>query len=388
MSTQEQSVSRFASTSVALDRRSFVTMAALACAGALGARASVGLASTASATSDAKRAASSVTDGGSWTITDRLDRQVTFDKVPERVAMTIMPLPSILYALLGNTDVIVGCNPASITAYEDSVLKDMYPELADAATDWCGTDFSVNVEELLKLKPDVVFQWTSQPESIEKMEEAGLKVVALKYGTLDEIKVLFGLLGQIFKKEERVEFLMDYFDKKTAEVTDVTSQIPQDEWPLAIELYNEKTVVCGGFMSYWIDGAGTVNPATELLGETNNVEVDMEQILMWNPDIMWIGNFSPLKASDILENKIDGQDWSLVKAVQEGNVYKIPIGGYRWDPPSIESPLALKWMASIAHPDKFADVDMAAELKQFYQDIYDYELSDEQVSMILDDVQD
>lgn len=364
-------------------------MAALACAaGALGAHATVGLANAASSTGDAKGAASASADGGSWTITDRLDRQVTFDKVPERVAMTIMPLPSILYALLGNTDVIVGCNPASITAYEDSVLKDMYPELADAATDWCGTDFSVNVEELLKLKPDVVFQWTSQSESIEKMEEAGLKVVALKYGTLDEIKVLFGLLGQIFKKEERVEFLMDYFDKKTAEVTDVTSQIPQDEWPLAIELYNEKTVVCGGFMSYWIDGAGTVNPATELLGETNNVEVDMEQILMWNPDIMWIGNFSSLKASDILENKIDGQDWSLVKAVQEGNVYKIPIGGYRWDPPSIESPLALKWMASIAHPDKFEDLDMAAELKQFYRDIYDYELSDEQVSMILDDVQD
>lgn len=378
--------------STEMSRRSFVRAAALGAVGALGMSAA-GVALASESGSDAKDASTSSASGsasadGPYTIVDRMDREITFDSVPQRVAMTIMPLPSIFYSIMGNTDMIVGCNPASITAYEDSVLKEMYPELANAATDWCGTDFSVNVEELLKLEPDVVFQWTSQPESIEKMEEAGLKVVGLKYGTLEEIKLLFNLMGEIFHKEERVEFLMDYFDEKTAEVTDITSAIPQEEWPQAIELYGDMTVVGGGFLSYWIDGAGTINPATEIVGETNNVEVDMEQILVWNPDIIWIGNFTSIVASDLLENKLDGQDWSMVSAVQNGQVYKIPIGGYRWDPPSIESPLVLKWMAKIAHPEEFADVDMTEELKTFYQDIYDFELTDDLIEMILGDVQD
>lgn len=361
---------------------------ALPGAGALAGEAQSSASADADADADTADASSSDSaSDGPYTVVDRLDREITFDSVPQRVAMTIMPLPSIFYSIMGNTDMIVGCNPSSITAYNNSTLKDMYPELANAATDWCGTDFSVNIEELLKLKPDVVFQWVSQPESVQKMEDAGLKVVALKYGTLDEIKVLFDLLGQVFKKEERVEFLMNYFDEKTAETTDVTSQIPQEEWPVAMELYGDMKVAAGGFCSYWIDGAATVNPAVELGVDSSSTEVDMEQILVWNPDIIWIGNFTPTMPSDLYENKLEGQDWSMIKAVQNGQVYKIPIGGYRWDPPSIESPLVLKWMAQIAHPDMFPDMDMADELREFYKDVYDYEISDEQIEGILGNVQ-
>lgn len=381
--------------SPSMTRRNFARAAVAAGLGAAAAMALPGaaaLAGEAKSSDSADAGADAAVDAaasadGPYTVVDRMDREITFDSVPQRVAMTIMPLPSIFYSIMGNTDMIVGCNPSSITAYNNSTLKDMYPELANAATDWCGTDFSVNVEELLKLKPDVVFQWVSQPESVQKMEDADLKVVALKYGTLDEIKVLFNLLGQVFKKEERVEYLMDYFDEKTAETTDVTSKIPQEEWPKAMELFGDMKVAAGGFCSYWIDGAATVNPAVELGTDSSSSDVDMEQILVWNPDIIWVGNFTPIMPSDLFENKLEGQDWSMVKAVQNGQVYKIPIGGYRWDPPSIESPLALKWMASIAHPDMFPDLDMAEELRGFYKDVYDYEISDEQIENILGNVQ-
>lgn len=60
----------------------------------------------------------------------------------------------------------------------------------------------------------------------------------------------------------------------------------------------------------------------------------MEQIYAWNPDIIFITNFTETQPADLLENKVDGQDWSQVKAVQEGKVYKIPLGIYRWFPPS------------------------------------------------------
>lgn len=79
-------------------------------------------------------------------------KEIEFDVVPERVATVGKPFPSIYYAIEGATDNIVGCNPSSITAYNESVLKDMYPQLENAETDWCTKDSTVNVEELLKLR--------------------------------------------------------------------------------------------------------------------------------------------------------------------------------------------------------------------------------------------
>ena len=123
-----------------------------------------------------------------YSITDVRGKTIKFEKTPERIATVDKPLPSIIYAIDGKTDKIVGCNPSSIKAFEESVLKNMYPQLANANTKWCSKDSVVNVEELLKLKPDVVFIYSNIEKEIEKMEAAGLKVVALKRAEFDSIK--------------------------------------------------------------------------------------------------------------------------------------------------------------------------------------------------------
>ena len=48
----------------------------------------------------------------------------------------------------------------------------------------------------------------------------------------------------------------------------------------------------------------------------------MEQIYEWDPDIIYITNFSPYQPEDLINNTIEGNDWSSVKAVKEGKVYK------------------------------------------------------------------
>lgn len=123
-----------------------------------------------------------------YSVTDVRGKTIKFEKTPERIATVDKPLPSIIYAIDGKTDKIVGCNPSSIKAFEESVLKNMYPQLANANTKWCSKDSVVNVEELLKLKPDVVFIYSNIEKEIEKMEAAGLKVVALKRAEFDSIK--------------------------------------------------------------------------------------------------------------------------------------------------------------------------------------------------------
>lgn len=331
-------------------------------------------------------AAAKDTESDKIVIVDQLGKTIELDGVPERVATTIMPFPYIYYAVVGNSDNLIGCNPSSIVAYENSALKYMYPELANANTDFVDTSFVVNVEEVLNLKPDVVFQWNYMDEEIEKMEAAGIKVVALEYGNLDDLETWIRIIGTMFDKEERAEELITYFHESVAEVTDKLAELPEEEISNILILSDNLKVTGTGFSKYWIENSGAFNPAGDLSGEALNV--NMEQIYEWNPSIIYIGNFTDLQPSDLVENKLDGQDWSVVDAVQNGQVYKIPIGGYRWDPPGIETPLMVKWLAKIQHPEIFADMDMREEVTKFYKDVYNFEVTDEILDEILEDVQD
>lgn len=319
-------------------------------------------------------------------IEDQLGKTIELDGIPQRVATTIMPFPYIFYAVVGNNDNLVGCNPSSMIAYENSALKYMYPELKNADTSFVDTSFVVNVEELLKLNPDVVFQWNYMDDEIAKMEEAGIKVVALQYGTLDDLETWIRIIGKMFQKEDRAEELITYFNENVDEVAEKISTLSEDDYSNILILSDNLKVTGTGFANYWVEKSGAINPAKDLSGEALNV--NMEQIYEWNPSIIYIGNFTELQPSDLIDNKLEGQDWSVVDAVQNKQVYKIPIGGYRWDPPGIETPLMVKWLAKIQHPELFEDMDMYEEVSKFYKDVYNFELTDEMLDEILGDTQD
>lgn len=329
--------------------------------------------------------ASRVNEDGTITIVDQLGKTIELDGVPERVVTTIMPFPYIFYAVVGNNDNLVGCNPSSIVAYNDSALKYMYPELADAATDFVDTSFVVNVEELIKLQPDVVFQWNYMDDEIKKMEDAGIKVIALQYGSIEDLETWIQIIATMMGKEERGQELIQYFHESVDEVDAALVDLSEEDYSNVLILSDDMKVTGTGFSSYWLEHSGAVNPAGDLSGEALNI--NMEQIYEWNPSIIYIGNFTDLQPSDLLENKLEGEDWSVVDAVQNGQVYKIPIGGYRWDPPGVETPLMIKWLAKIQHPEAFGDMDMYEEVREFYETVYDFELTDEMLDEILGDTQ-
>lgn len=322
---------------------------------------------------------------GKITIVDQLGKTIELDGVPKRVATTIMPFPYIFYAVVGNNDNLVGCNPSSIVAYNDSALKYMYPELANADTSFVDTSFVVNVEELIKLKPDVVFQWNYMDDEIKKMEDAGIKVIALQYGSIEDLETWINIIATMMGKPERAQELITYFHDSVKEVDDKLAGLSKDDFSNVLLLSDDMKVTGTGFSTYWLEHSGAISPSSDLSGEALNV--NMEQIYEWNPDIIYIGNFTSLQPSDLLENKLEGEDWSVVSAVQKGQVYKIPIGGYRWDPPGVETPLMIKWLAKTQHPDLFEDMDMNEEVKEFYKDVYNFDLTQEMLDDILGDTQ-
>ena len=94
-------------------------------------------------------------------------------------------------------------------------------------------------------------------------------------------------------------------------------------------------------------------------------------------------SFSPFTAEEVATgNAIPGHDWSGLTAVRNGELYKMPLGMYYWFPPCSDSPLSLQWLAQKLYPELFEDLDMDAEIKDFYQRFYGVTLTDEDLNTL------
>ena len=161
--------------------------------------------------------------------------------------------------------------------------------------------------------------------------------------------------------------------------------IPDEERTRALFLfqYDESAMITSGknfFGQYWATAGGGVNVAEELQEASSNATINMEQVYEWDPDIIYITNFTTAQPEDLYNNAIGGDDWSNVTAVKNQNVHKMPLGSYRTYTPGTDTPLTLLWMAKTMYPDLFADIDMTQEVKDYYQEIYGVELTDEDVA--------
>jgi iron complex transport system substrate-binding protein len=114
--------------------------------------------------------------------------------------------------------------------------------------------------------------------------------------------------------------------------------------------------------------SGGRNVASEIPGFAPS---SIEQLLVWNPDVILLNNFEPgLSPAELLE---DPRLQSL-SAVRQRRVYLFPHGGFRWDPPSQETPLALDWLFSLMHPEH-AEPGLRQRIADAYRLLYGYQVS-------------
>lgn len=321
-------------------------------------------------------------------IIDQNGREVEIPDSIDRIATgRILPFPAVYYLATGSVDEIVGIHPASKSAAETSILGKMVPEILDAETGFIAGN-EINVEELLKLDTDLVFVYGDSGHSIDVYDEAGIASVGIKTMSLyqgDSIETLnswLELLGEITGEKGRASNIIEYGKNVEA---DIASKLEGVEKPKALMIFTQtdgKNEVSGkGFFgNYWLNSTGAIDVAE------NDIKVkaivDMEQIYNWNPEIIYITNFTSLQPEDFYENRIESQDWSEIDAVKNKKVYKIPLGIYRWFPPSGDSPLMLQWLAQKNHPEIF-DYDINEIVKEYYEEFYNYNLTDEEVELIL-----
>ena len=324
-------------------------------------------------------------------IIDQDGFEVTLPKEINRIVVCdILPLPSVLAVFFDSAEKIVGISGTSMNAAENSLLGQLYPKILEAETNFIDGSI-VNAEELMKLQPDVVFYNASRKELGETLRKAGFPAVAIsvnkwEYNCIETLNNWIALLSQLFPDNNKTQVVEKYSNKMYDLVQSRVSTIPEENRERAFFLYqySDTNLQTSGklfFGQWWADAIGVKNVAEELSSD-NSVAVNMEQIYAWNPSLIFITNFTTADETALYNNTVGTYDWSVVNAVENQRVYKMPLGMYRSYTPGVDTPVTLLWLAKTAYPELFLDIDILQETKTYYQEVFGITLSDAQAASI------
>ncbi|WP_239333242.1 ABC transporter substrate-binding protein [Frankia sp. CiP3] len=269
-------------------------------------------------------------------------------------------------------------------------LRKVYPRIANVP-ELFASGGKVNMEELLKLDPDVV-STIDGGNTLIPFQHAGLPAVNMSFDNFGQLAPSIELAGTVYGGDAtaRAKAYVDYVNGKAEMVRKRLAGLPDAEKPSVVHISSYPPLVVDGGSSLiddWITIAGGRDAAKSVPG--THVTVSVEQLLQWNPDVLIIqtpGGDQGLVAAaaqSVVDKLAKSPGWADLKAVKGNRVYFNPQGLYPWDRFGPEEALQIQWAAQALHPGLFTDLDMRAETRGFYKKFFNYEPTEADLDLIL-----
>ncbi|NLN41622.1 MAG: ABC transporter substrate-binding protein [Clostridiales bacterium] len=205
------------------------------------------------------------------TITDFYNREVTIEREPKRIISVAPAITETVYAL-GKGDSLI-----ARTDFCD------YPEEV-ASIESIGGLMDPNIERIVELEPDLVIAGAIfQKEILEKLEEAGLKVIILnEEQSFDGAYFVIEEMGKVLNAQEEAAKIVAGMK---ATVEEVAKKVEGRERPsvyfvMGFGEWGDYTAGRGTLIGQLIDMAGGKNAADDVEGW----EYSLEKLIEKNPD--------------------------------------------------------------------------------------------------------
>jgi iron complex transport system substrate-binding protein len=272
------------------------------------------------------------------TYTDDMGREVSIDKVPQRIVSHVPSITETLFAL-GLGDRVVGvsdyCN---------------YPEEAKLKPS-IGNYFNPSLEPIVALEPDLVLT-DGHSESIKGLEPLGITFFVIDPKDIDGILKDIELLGKITGTEKEARALVSGMNSSLAQVVSLAEGAPKVRVFYvfdATDLNNPWTAGPGSFVDALITMAGGENIAAQAPGAW--VQFSIEQLVSSDPEVILI-DASMGTAVVLKEELMAHPAWQGVTAVKQDRIYIID--GDLVNRPGPRIVQGLEEIAKIIHPELFA----------------------------------
>ena len=236
----------------------------------------------------------------------------------------------------------------------------------------------MNVEDLLAVSPQVVITLTKDTKIESEQKKVGIPFVAASKDTLTEIADSWRLIGKIVGNEKEGNELGDYWDETIKKVTDQTSKINESDKLKVYYAQSDVTKTVGSrtIMASIISLAGGIsfmeaNPQMESVNTSEEIQVSLEQIYRWNPDVIIT------KTAKGRDEILSEDAWKDITAVKNNRVY----ASTKYEMlDRTQSLMGLLWTAKMLYPDK-VKIDLNKEVKTFYSKVYlDNNVTNDQIN--------
>ena len=315
--------------------------------------------------------------------TDSTGRTVT---IPYKITSLAISGPlSQVYLLPLAGDMLVGvCN-----SFADSAavyLPDYVTQLPELGQLYGGKG-EMDLEALLSAAPDIVIDVGEAKKTIVEdldalTEQTGIPFLHID-ATVATAPEAYRQLGKLLGREEKAEELASWCETTYNRATAMMEKADADN--------ARKTLLyCLGDKGVNVLAEGSFHAETvnlmsrnlavleEVVSSGAGNEVDMEQILAWNPEYI-------IFAPDSCYHEVAAvPQWQSIEAISSGHYYQTPYGPYGWmsSPPGVQRYLGILWLGALLYPD-YVEYDLQEEVTQYYKLFYDCELTDEMYQRLI-----
>ena len=311
--------------------------------------------------------------------TDSVGREVTVPVQIDRIAVSGPMAQIVLFALC--PDKLVGISNAwdeSAAQYLDTAYYNL-PLLGQLY----GGKGELNLETLLESGAQVVIDVGEAKGSIVEDLDALQEQTTIPFvhidaalATMDET---YTLLGDLLGMPDEAKALADYCRSTYDRALTIADSVEKANLLYITGDAGLNVIAQGAYHAEVIDLlSNNLAVVDEPSSKGTGNEVDMEQILNWNPDVI-------LFAPDSIYDTVAGDAaWQGVTAIQNGAYYEVPMGPYNWMgfPPSVQRLLGMLWMAKVLYPAA-ADFDLYTEAAQYFKLFYHCDLTREQYDALV-----
>ncbi len=272
-------------------------------------------------------------------IVDGLGRNITIEKIPQRIVSLSPSNTEILFAL-GLGDKVVG-----VTEYCN------YPQAA-ATKPKIGGFSTVDIEKVVSLEPDLVLAANIHSKTaIPALEKLGLTVVALTPNSLPEVLDSITLIGKITGQNKQASKLVSDLKTRIEAITDKTQTLSLNQRPRVFYITWHDPLMTAGtgtLADDVISSAGGQNIASDISGDKT---IDLETVIYRDPQVI-VASIGMGTGEDLPWQYVQNEPrLKNTQALLNDRIYKIDGDLIHRPGPRIVE--ALEQMAHFIHPELF-----------------------------------
>lgn len=307
--------------------------------------------------------------------TDDCGREVELPSDISRIVATGPLSQIVLYTLA--PDLFVGL-AAKWSGSAEGIVPEEYQSLP-----YFGQLYNtanLNVEELALADPQVIIDigrvMSSGSEDMDTLQQqTGIPTIFLK-GDNDSLPQTYRTLGKLLGRPERGEELAAFCERVYSRTLSIMEQVGDNKvTALYIKGEGGTNVIPKGSSH-----AETLDLLTENLAVVDSPsskgsgnEVTMEQIALWNPDLILFD------ADSIYDTGAQQETWNTLSAIADQHYLEVPESPWNWmgTPSAAQRYLGMIWLTAQLYPE-YCDYDVKAEIMEFYELFYHCTLTEQQ----------